>query len=116
VQAARTVRSIASSGSGKVAAAPRLQTRPQKALYGTDDPVASLPATQKVRLLEDLELAARALDPRVKQVMANLASEYDVILVARSDGVLAADIRPLVRVSLTVIVEENGRREQGFSG
>ena len=116
VQAARTVRSIASSGSGKVAPAPRLQTRPQKALYGTDDPVASLPATQKVRLLEDLELAARALDPRVKQVMANLASEYDVILVARSDGVLAADIRPLVRVSLTVIVEENGRREQGFSG
>ena len=116
LQAARTVRSIAKSGSGKTAAAPQLQTRSQKALYGVDDPVASLPATEKVRLLEDLEQAARAVDPRVKQVMANLASEYDVVLVARSDGLLAADVRPLVRISLTVIVEENGRREQGFSG
>jgi len=116
LQAARTVRSIAKSGSGKSAAAPRLQTRSQKALYGVDDPVASLPATEKVRLLEQLEQAARAIDPRVRQVMANLASEYDVVLVARSDGLLAADVRPLVRISLTVIVEENGRREQGFSG
>jgi len=116
LQAARTVRSIAKSGSGKSVAAPRLQTRSQKALYGVDDPVASLPATEKVRLLEQLEQAARAVDPRVRQVMANLASEYDVVLVARSDGLLAADVRPLVRVSLTVIVEENGRREQGFSG
>jgi TldD protein len=116
LQAARTVRSIAKSGSGKTAAAPQLQTRSQKALYGVDDPVASLPATDKVRLLEQLEQAARAVDPRVRQVMANLASEYDVVLVARSDGLLAADVRPLVRISLTVIVEENGRREQGFSG
>ena len=116
LQAARTVRSIAKSGSGKTVAAPQLQTRAQKALYGVDDPVASLPATEKVRLLEQLEQAARAVDPRVKQVMANLASEYDVVLVARSDGLLAADVRPLVRISLTVIVEENGRREQGFSG
>jgi len=116
LQAARTVRSIARSGSGKTAAAAQLQTRSQKALYGVDDPVASLPATEKVRLLEQLEQAARAIDPRVRQVMANLASEYDVVLVARSDGLLAADVRPLVRISLTVIVEENGRREQGFSG
>jgi TldD protein len=116
VQAARTVRSIARSGRGKIAAAPRLQTRSQKALYGTFDPVASLPATAKVELLERLEQEARARDPRVKQVMANLASEYDVVLVARSDGLLAADVRPLVRISLTVIVEENGRREQGFCG
>ncbi len=116
VQAARTVRSIARSGGGKVRAAPRMHTRSQKELYGTDDPVASLPATRKVRMLEDLEQAARALDPRVRQVMASLASEYDVVLVARSDGLLAADVRPLVRVSLTVIAEEGGRREQGFSG
>jgi TldD protein len=116
IEAARTVRSIARSGSGKTVVAAGLSTRPQKALYGTGDPVASLPATQKVQLLEAVEQAARALDPRVKQVMANLASEYDVVLVARSDGVLAADVRPLVRLSVTVIVEENGRREQGFSG
>jgi TldD protein len=116
LQAARTVRSIAKSGSGKTAAAPQLQTRAQKALYGIDDPVASLPATEKVRLLEQLEQMARAVDPRVKQVMASLASEYDVVLVARSDGLLAADVRPLVRISLTVIAEENGRRDQGFAG
>jgi TldD protein len=116
IEAARTVRSIARGGSGKTVVAPSLNTRPQKALYGTADPVASLPATQKVQLLESVEQAARALDPRVKQVMANLASEYDVVLVARSDGVLAADVRPLVRLSVTVIAEENGRREQGFSG
>ncbi|HXY22565.1 MAG TPA: metalloprotease TldD [Burkholderiaceae bacterium] len=116
LQAARTVRSIASSGNTKIAPAARLQTRAQKALYGTDDPVASLPTTEKVRLLEELEQAARALDPRVRQVMANLVSEYDVVLIARSDGLLAADVRPLVRLSLTVIVEEGGRREQGFSG
>jgi len=116
LQAARTVRSIANAGNAKLAPAARLQTRAQKALYGTEDPVASLPTTEKVRLLEDLEQTARALDPRVKQVMANLVSEYDVVLIARSDGLLAADIRPLVRLSLTVIVEEGGRREQGFSG
>ena len=67
-------------------------------------------------LLERLEGYARARDPRVTQVMASLAGEYEVVLVARSDGVLAADVRPLVRLSLQVIVEEDGRREQGSSG
>jgi TldD protein len=59
---------------------------------------------------------ARGRDPRVTQVMAGLAGEYDVVLVARSDGALAADIRPLVRVSVTVIAEQNGRREIGSGG
>ncbi|MFX5522592.1 hypothetical protein ABTD78_25290, partial [Acinetobacter baumannii] len=72
--------------------------------------------TAKVQLLERIERIARAKDPRVKQVMASLSGEYDVVLVARADGVLAADIRPLVRVSVTVIAEQNGRREMGSSG
>jgi TldD protein len=59
---------------------------------------------------------ARARDPRVAQVMASLAGEYEAVLIARSDGLIAADVRPLVRVSLTVIVEEGGRREQGYAG
>ena len=71
---------------------------------------------QKSRMLEHIEQLARARDPRVKQVMAIVGAEYDVVLVARSDGVLAADVRPLVQLSVTVIVEEHGRREQGFSG
>jgi len=86
------------------------------ALYVPHDPIASLPADAKVKLLERLEGFARALDPRVMQVMASLAGEYEVVLVAGSDGRLAADIRPLVRCSVSVIVEENGKREQGGSG
>jgi TldD protein len=69
-----------------------------------------------VKLLERLESLCRARDPRVIQVMASLAAEYEVVLVARSDGVLAADVRPLVRMSVQVIAEANGRREQGSSG
>ena len=72
--------------------------------------------SEKVELLERVERYARALDPRVTQVMACLAGEYEVVLVARSDGVLAADVRPLVRLSVQVIAEQNGRREQGSSG
>jgi TldD protein len=67
------------------------------------------------RLLERLEKMARARDPRVAQVMASLAGEQETVLIARSDGEIVADVRPLVRVSITVIVEENGRREQGHS-
>ncbi|SDV49470.1 metalloprotease TldD [Chitinasiproducens palmae] len=85
-------------------------------LYGTADPLASLDANQKVSLLERVERMARARDPRIKQVMAGLAGEHDVVLVARSDGAIAADVRPLVRLSVTVIAEQGGRREIGTSG
>ena len=67
-------------------------------------------------LLEKVEKLARAKDPRVVQVMAGLAAEYDVVLVARADGTRAADVRPLVRLSVTVIAEQNGRREVGTGG
>src|SRR5690606_1057448 len=80
------------------------------------DPIASLDSTAKVKLLEKVEQLARKKDPRVVQVMAGLASEYDVVLVARADGTLAADVRPLVRLSVTVIAEQNGRREIGSGG
>ena len=85
-------------------------------LYLPHDPIASISASEKVALLERLERCARALDPRVTQVMAGLAGEYEVVMVARSDGVMNADIRPLVRLSLQVIVESNGKREQGSAG
>ncbi len=93
-----------------------LKTATDKNLYLPYDPIASLKDTDKVKLLERLEKYARAIDSRVTQVMAGLAGEYDVVLVARSDGLLRADIRPLVRLSVQVIVESNGRREQGSSG
>ena len=85
-------------------------------LYHAQDPIASLDSQQKVALLEKLEKLARAQDPRVSQVMANLSAEYDVVLIARADGTLAADVRPLVRINCAVIVEANGRREQGSMG
>jgi len=85
-------------------------------LYRPDDPLASLPDEAKVKLLERVEQEARAQDPRVKQVMASLASTHESILVVRSDGVISGDVRPLVRLSVTVIVESNGRRESGSAG
>ncbi len=94
----------------------RLKTGSQHDLYLPHDPIASLKDSDKVALLERLERYARALDSRVTQVMAGLAGEYEVVLVARSDGLMNADIRPLVRLSLQVIVESSGRREQGSAG
>ena len=87
-----------------------------RTLYAPQDPLASLGAPEKVALLERLERIARRIDPRVTQVMAALAGEYEVVMVARSDGMQAADVRPLVRLSLQVIVEADGRREQGSAG
>ena len=113
--AATAVRAIAAAGQTGVSPALRASAGAH-ALYLPNDPLASLPADAKVRLLERLESFVRALDPRVQQVMASLAGEYEVILVAGSDGRLAADVRPLVRCSVSVIVEENGKREQGASG
>ena len=112
--AAQATRAIASQGAAGTAAVARRGAG--RDLYRPLDPVASLDDAAKVALLEKIERMARSLDPRVTQVMANLAAEYEVVLVARSDGVNAADVRPLVRLSLQVIVEQDGRREQGGAG
>ncbi|MCA8064066.1 metalloprotease TldD [Burkholderia sp. AU38729] len=117
-QAAAATKAIAAAGGGmqKVTADASLKSVTGHDLYLPSDPLASLDATAKVKLLERIEQMARGRDPRVTQVMAGLTGEYDVVLVARSDGALAADIRPLVRVSVTVIAEQNGRRESGSGG
>ncbi|HEY4542736.1 MAG TPA: metalloprotease TldD [Noviherbaspirillum sp.] len=116
LDAAAATRTIARQGTGKVKIASTVRPVGGRALYLPHDPLVSLDATAKVSLLERVERIARAKDPRVVQVMAGLAGAYDVVLVARSDGVLAADVRPLVRLSITVIAEQNGRREAGSSG
>jgi TldD protein len=113
---ATAVRAIAAVGQNGILPVLKPSTVALQSLYLPQDPIASLPAEAKVKLLERLEGFARALDPRVQQVMASLAGEYEVILVAGSNGRLAADIRPLVRCSISVIVEENGKREQGSAG
>jgi TldD protein len=116
MDAAHTVRSIATAGLNASTKVPSRVIAPSRQLYHGEDPIGSLDSTAKVQLLERLEKQARAKDPRVVQVMAGLASEYDVVMVARADGTLAADVRPLVRLSLSVIVEQNGRRESGSAG
>ena len=90
---------------------------PQSILrYQPVDPLHSLRDDEKVALIRHAEKIARAADPRVSQVMVSLAATRDVIMVARSDGLRAADVRPLIRMNVTVIAEQNGRREQGASG
>ncbi|MFM1989088.1 MAG: hypothetical protein RJA99_2045 [Pseudomonadota bacterium] len=116
ISAARATRTIARSGAGRVKVATRMKPSAGRVLYGTADPIASLDSQAKVDLLHKVEKLARGKDPRVVQVMAGLAAEWDVVLVARSDGVVAADVRPLVRLSVTVIAEQQGRREQGTGG
>jgi TldD protein len=112
--AARATRAIAAAGGEHSLSL--MSGAGSPALYASADPIASLDDTEKVKLLERLEQFARAEDSRVREVMAHIAGSWETIMVVRSDGRLAADVRPLVRVSLSVIMEQEGRREQGSSG
>jgi len=116
LDAARTVRSISQAASQRRISVSKPKIARSRSLYPDQDPIATMDSAAKVALLGRVEKLARAKDPRVLQVMAGLAMEYDVVLVARADGVLAADVRPLVRLSVTVIAEQKGRREVGSSG
>ena len=121
LDAARTVRTIAAAGQVRRVKVPRrTRVATSRRLYVPTDPIATLDSTAKVALLEKVERMARARDPRVVQVMAGLAAEHDVVLVARADGTRAADVRPLVRLSVTVIAEQKVgdqvRREMGTGG
>ena len=116
LDAARTVRSISAGGKSARVKTPARKIAGSRSLYQGLDPIATLDSTAKVKLLEKVEKLAKAKDPRIVQVMAGLASEYDVVMVARADGTLAADVRPLVRLSVTVIAEQQGRREVGSGG
>ncbi|MGO1071469.1 metalloprotease TldD [Lysobacter sp. CA199] len=112
--AAKSARAIAREGNAQ-------QTRSLvrgggRSLYPSDDPIDSIANETKVEALRKLDKLLRAADPRVQQVMVSLSGGIDTVLVARSDGVLAADVRPLVRLNVQVIVEQNGRRESGYSG
>ena len=89
---------------------------PAKALYPSVDPTTSISDDQKTALLAEVDEATRVLDKRISQVMISLNSVQDLILIAAADGTLAADVRPLVRLNVSVILEENGRREQGYAG
>jgi len=114
--AAKATRAIAAAGQARRIKSNVSSSSKVIQLYKDVDPIASLPSNDKVALLEKLEKKCRALDPRVTQVMASLGGEYEVVLIARADGMVAADVRPLVRLSVQVIAEHNGRRESGSGG
>jgi TldD protein len=114
LQASGAARAIAKHGSeGKLQA---WHARDQQLLYPALDPLERMSADDKVSLLKQLDAEARQQDARVKEVIVSLAGVHEVVMVAVSDGTLAADVRPLVRCNVTVIVEQEGRREQASSG
>ena len=114
LEAARAARAIARAGHAGSVQAWRAQGG--RGLYLPIDPVETLDDDAKVKLLEAVDREARALDSRIVQVMASLSASHDTIMVLASDGTLAGDVRPLVRMNVSVIIEHQGRREQGYAG
>ncbi|MBJ7574292.1 metalloprotease TldD [Luteimonas sp. MC1828] len=112
--AAQSARAIARSGHEH--AAKTLVPAGTRSLYAATDPIDAMGNDAKVEALRRVDRLLRAADPRVKQVMVSLSGGVDTILVARSDGVVAGDVRPLVRLNVQVIVEQGGRRESGYAG
>lgn len=113
-QSASAARSIVrEQGNGQVQSLHRVNNT---ALYAALDPLRTMPREEKIALLHRLDRVARAEDPRVQEVNASLTGVYEEVLVAATDGTLATDIRPLVRLSVSVLVEEDGKREHGGSG
>jgi len=113
LEASKAARAIARDGQG---AGKPLALNGARALYPAIDPVESLPNPDKIALLREVDAYARSRDPRIRQVIVSLAATIDTVLIAASDGTLAADVRPLVRINVQVIAEQDGRREQGYAG
>ncbi|MEL7297208.1 MAG: metalloprotease TldD [Pseudomonadota bacterium] len=113
-RAASAARAIARQG--QETSAPVLRSRSTPALYPSNSPLATITDQQKTELLKNLDTRVRALDPRIEQVVISLAASHDDILIADNDGMFSADSRPLVRLNVSVIVNHEGRREQGYAG
>ncbi len=113
-QAAGAARAIARQGQDKSVQAWQRSNAAQ--LYSHTDPTVSISDEQKTKLLLEIDAATRDLDKRVEQVIISLGSSQDLILIAASDGTLSADVRPLIRLNVSVILEQDGQREQGYSG
>ena len=97
-------------------ARPGRRGAPMPRLYTDSDPLSLVPFARKVELCQQIDAAARARDPRVVQVSVSLAGTWSVIEIVRPDGFVAHDVRPLVRLNVQIVVEQNGRRETGYHG
>ena len=113
-EAAKAAQSIAGAGAPRNLPSFRVGAYPS--LYAAIDPISSLSDEEKVSVLQRVDQVARAQDPRVQEVNVRISGNHETMLVMASDGTLAADIRPLVRFDVSVIVEHNGRRERGNAG
>ena len=114
LQASTAARAIARQGQQGTLKSPSL--RKGHELYSQTDPIDAMSTEVKLQMLRDIDAEARRIDPRVKEVVVSLSGVHEVIMVANSDGSLAADVRPLVRLNVSVIAEHKDRREQGSSG
>ncbi|MBN8875022.1 MAG: metalloprotease TldD [Rhodospirillales bacterium] len=112
-RAAESVAAVATGHTGTAAEPPRATNR---RLYSDANPLPALPFATRTALLSEIDAYARAKDSRIKQVMASLSGEWQAVQILRADGVRVADLRPLVRLNVAVIVEANGRRETGSYG
>ena len=112
-RAAETVRAIKTGASGEIALPP---VGTNKQLYGDSNPVDAMPFDRKIKLLSEIDAYARAADPRVKQVMTSLLASWRVIEIVREGGRRLRDVRPLVRMNVSVIMEDGDRRETGYEG
>jgi TldD protein len=113
-QAASAARAISRQGSSK--SVQIVSRMPSQDLYPAIDPTTSIRDEDKTALISEVDRETRKLDPRIEQVFVSLVSSQDLVLIAAADGTLAADVRPLVRLNVSVILQANGRREQGYSG
>jgi TldD protein len=111
--AGASVRAVSAGHSGTLALAPR---RTNRACYAADDPLAHPPLADKIAVLQAMDAYARARDPRVRQVIASLAASVQAVRLVRAGGEAWRDVRPLVRLNVTVMVEHGGRRETGTHG
>ena len=115
-QASSSAKAIATSGKTASSKLSASKAGSSAALYTPENPLKSLQDAAKVALLKVADQAARKQDSRVSQVFVSLSGVHDVVLITASDGTLSADVRPLVRFNVSVIVDEGGKREQGSSG
>ena len=114
IESAAAARAISREGSQHMAG--RQIVVPGRQLYSSEDPIAGMAPETKVAKLREIDVFVRALDPRVQQVIVSLTGAIDTVLIARSDGIIGSDVRPLVRFNVQVIVEQAGRRESGYAG
>ena len=112
-RAAETVKAVRQGRSGTLEAGPRATNA---RLYSDANPLAAMDFAAKTALLQEIDTFARARDPRVVQVMASISGEWQAVQIIRPDGQRVADLRPLVRMNVSVVVEANGRRETGSFG